>query len=72
MLIPKIVNLNNLDWFLQNFDAISLEYKNQWIAIHENIVIASAETTSELKSQLKEKNIIGAFITNTLKEKWII
>jgi hypothetical protein len=55
----SFLNSKNSDnqWLLQNIDTLRRNYENQFVAIHNNQVIASNPDLNALKFSIEEKNL---------------
>jgi hypothetical protein len=67
---PKEVKFSEMDWFLNNFNELSMHYGEQWLAIFNNKVVAYGDTPVDLKKKLLDEDIQGAFITRASSSGW--
>jgi len=67
---PRKVEFPNLDWFLQNFDSLVVDYPDQWLAIVNKRVVANASTPAQLRELIKARGISKPFIAHASRKAW--
>lgn len=69
--MPEADNPNlNYKWFLDNFNNLKSNYYGEWIAIHDQRLVAHNFDHKELIKEVKKQNIKRPFITRVLPEFW--
>lgn len=61
----RMTLLDDLNWFLANFDAIAKRYLDEWIAVSQGQVVAHAGLVPVLRRQLDAAGIRRALVTRT-------
>ena len=64
-------NQEEIRWFEDNFNEIEEKYKNKWIAISGNTIIASGKSFGEVWEMAKNKGIKAPFIVEIEPSGWL-
>jgi hypothetical protein len=68
--IMDAVNQDELKWFFDNFDTLLKKYPNKWIAIQNNVILASGNDYCKVYKKVKEKGYNSPFIVEVNTESW--